>query len=575
MWQDLIIATITLLSGLANLVLAVYVYAKNPKSRLNKNFFYFGLAIFLWCLAKSVSLATQNLLWIRISYSIGAMVPLTGVFFAYALADRKTSRHVKMFVFSAFVLIFATTLFTPFTISNLLAYSNSSHKINFGPLFILWASYIISLTSLAIYIPINAIKKVSGQRKKQIIYFLTGEMTFAILVGIVSIILPFFGFTELTSLDTPSSIFLVGFTSYAIIKYHLMDISSLFFQAFIYSLVIVLIIAFLLSLMFISSFLFQHLLVWPIYIIVILVSIILFFIGRLFFTEKRDLEKAKINLTRMLEKSEENRIKAETERDKTSTIISSFADGLIILDEKDKIFSINPEAEKILGLNLTKDRDNLLRKPFQFLADFAKAKPIVSALIHGLSNIRRKEVKLAKDFIIELSVISLNLGRNNIGHLIVLRDVTREKFVEKMKSEFVSLAAHQLRTPLSVTKWSMSMLQKGDFGKLTKEQSEVVKNTFENNERLIFLVNDLLDVARIEEGRYLYKTEMADIAKIVSLAIDSYKDEIKEKKIKVSFEKPDNLPKIMVDAEKIRLVAQNFIDNAIKYSPAGGKVIVS
>ncbi len=287
--------------------------------------------------------------------------------------------------------------------------------------------------------------------------------------------------------------------------------------------------------------------------------------------KKNKLKKTEISLTSLFEKSEEKRIKAEIERDKSATVISSFNDGLIILDERDKIFLINPEAKKNLGL----ETDRLLKKSFQFLSDFQKAKPIASALNEGLENIYRKQIELEKDCIIELSVTPLNLNKNNIGHLIIIHDVSREKIVERMKTEFVSLAAHQLRTPLSAIKWSIDMLKKGDFGKLTKKQNVVVKSILENNERLISLVNGLLDVARIEENGYLYKTAMTDVREIIALAINSYKDEIKDKKIKIDFKKPDNFPKMMLDTERIRLVIQNFIDNAIKYSPKGGKIIIS
>jgi len=311
--------------------------------------------------------------------------------------------------------------------------------------------------------------------------------------------------------------------------------------------------------------------IWPLYLIASIIAIILFFIGRLFFIEKQDLEKGKINLTKMLEKSEENRIKAETEKDKATTVISSFTDGLIILDEKNKIFSINPEAEKMLEL----DRSEFIGKSFQFMTDSTKAKQMVSFLNADFKNINRKEAELVKNFIVELSVIPLDLNKNNIGHLIILHDVSREKMVEKMKTEFVSLAAHQLRTPLSIIKWSMSMLQKGDFGKLTKKQSNIIENTFQNNERLIYLVDDLLDVTRIEEGRYLYKVAPANIKEVALLAIESCKDEIQKRKIKIDFEDADRMPELTIDAEKIKLVIQNFIDNAVKYSPEGGKLIIS
>ena len=570
-WFSITIIAVTFLSGLANMALAVYVYRKNPRERINKNFFYFGFAIFLWCLTKFISMLYKNLFWLEINYSSGSILELAGIYFSYALIDKKINKWVGVLLYVICAGFIATTISTNLFIKNLISFSDLGFKVDYGPLFYVWAIYTFLIVSVIVYVPFSFIKKADERRKKQIAYFLTGEAILGFWILIISIILPFLGFTQFTALDTPATLFLVGFTSYSIIKYHLMDISSLLFQAFVYALVIIVIISLLLLLMFAGSFLFAHFMIWPLYIIAVAVAIVLFFIGRLFFIEKRDLEKAKINLTDLLAKSEENRKRAETERDKTTTIISSFTDGLIILDENNDIFSINPEAEKILGL----DKNKLLGKSFQTMAEYSKAEPIVSVIIPGIRNIHRREVEVNKKLIVEFSVISLTLNKSDIGHLLVIHDVTREKIVERMKTEFVSLAAHQLRTPLSIVKWSMSMLKKGDFGKLNKKQGEIVKNTFRNNERLISLVNDLLNITRIEEGRYLYEMAMTDIREIIKSVMENYKEEIKAKKIIIDFKKPEDFPLMMIDTEKIKLVVQNFIDNAINYSQPGGKVIIS
>ncbi|OGZ79514.1 MAG: hypothetical protein A2358_03575 [Candidatus Staskawiczbacteria bacterium RIFOXYB1_FULL_37_44] len=306
--------------------------------------------------------------------------------------------------------------------------------------------------------------------------------------------------------------------------------------------------------------------VYFIVIIILAAPALVFFVK-----EKIRLEKAKKNLAGLLKNSEEERAKAEAERDITKTVVSSFTDGLIILDEKDNIFSINPEAVRILKL----ENNRLLGKSFSSLADFPKTKPIMEILEKGIQIIYRKEVELAKDFIIEFSVLSLGTLGNSSGHLIVLHDISRGKMVEKMEIEFVSLAAHQLRTPLSIIKWSISMLKKGDFGKLTAKQNELVKNTFRNNERLITLVNDLLNVTRIAEGRYLYKLAPSDIREIIRVVLDIFKDQMESRKIKLDFTEPENFPQIMLDAEKIKIVVQNFIDNAIKYSADGSKIAIT
>jgi signal transduction histidine kinase len=154
----------------------------------------------------------------------------------------------------------------------------------------------------------------------------------------------------------------------------------------------------------------------------------------------------------------------------------------------------------------------------------------------------------------------------------ILHDVTREKAIERMKTEFVSISAHQLRTPLSAIKWTLKMFLDGDLGELTKEQREFLEKTYKSNERMINLINDLLNVTRIEEGRYLYRPVLADIVPICQSVIDSYREEIEKKNLKFEFKKPKELPKVRVDIEKISLAIQNLLENAIRYNREGGEI---
>ncbi|MBI1984943.1 MAG: HAMP domain-containing histidine kinase [Candidatus Wildermuthbacteria bacterium] len=151
----------------------------------------------------------------------------------------------------------------------------------------------------------------------------------------------------------------------------------------------------------------------------------------------------------------------------------------------------------------------------------------------------------------------------------------REEEVEKLKTEFVSLAAHQLRTPLSQVKWTIQLLGDQDLGKLTKEQQEIIKKMGVSNEKMIQLVNDLLNVARIEEGRYLFQPSDVQLEEVVSEVVQSYKEVAERKKIQLVSElPPERLKKITADKEKIQLAVQNLIDNALRYTKEKGVVSV-
>ncbi|MFA5355444.1 MAG: sensor histidine kinase [Candidatus Paceibacterota bacterium] len=151
----------------------------------------------------------------------------------------------------------------------------------------------------------------------------------------------------------------------------------------------------------------------------------------------------------------------------------------------------------------------------------------------------------------------------------------REAAVSKMKSEFISIVAHQLRTPLSGLKWTFDMVADGSLGRFTKKQKEHFENCEKANEKMIDTINDLLDLTRIEEGRFLYKYSDAKIADLVEEAVGSLKMDLERKDLSIVFQKPDNIPTLTIDSEKIVIAIRNMLENAIKYSRRGGKINVS
>jgi len=285
-----------------------------------------------------------------------------------------------------------------------------------------------------------------------------------------------------------------------------------------------------------------------------------------------ELREAQIALLNILEDTEEARKKAEEERNKTLAIITNFTDGLIIFDTEEKVSLINPQVEDFFGVKA----NDIVGKSIAELNDIPVFKPMVELLGEEIKNVFRKEFQSKENLTLEVSTIPILRGEESLGVLVILHDITREKMIEQMKTEFVSLAAHQLRTPLSAIKWTLRMLLDGDLGGITDEQRNFIEKTYKSNERMIDLINDLLDVTRIEEGRYLYKPVRTQMETIVKFVVDSYQDEASKRQLKIEFKAPKKkLPSVLIDVEKIRLSVQNLIDNAIRYSKPGGKVTVS
>jgi len=277
-------------------------------------------------------------------------------------------------------------------------------------------------------------------------------------------------------------------------------------------------------------------------------------------------------LLNILEDIEEARGKAEEEKNKTLAVITNFTDGLLVFEEGNNLSLVNPQAEIFLKI---KAKDLVGRNILE-LFQIPTLSPLVNLLGKEIKEVYRKELKIEEGLILEISTIPMVSGEKKMGNLVILHDITREKMVERMKTEFVSISAHQLRTPLSAIKWTLRMLLDGDLGKLKKEQREFLEKTYKSNERMIDLINDLLNVTRIEEGRFLYKPVLTDIETVVQFVVNSYKEVIKRKKLKFEFKKPEKkLPKVMLDVEKMRVAIQNLLDNAIRYTSPGKRVTIS
>lgn len=284
----------------------------------------------------------------------------------------------------------------------------------------------------------------------------------------------------------------------------------------------------------------------------------------------KELEDSKKSLISMLENVKEAQANAEEEKNKTLAIITNFTDGLLVFDKEGKLSLINSQAEIFLGV---KSKD-VIEKSISELKNISSFNSIMKIFKKDMKSVSKQELSLGTGLILEGSTIPIIRKNQNIGNLVVLHNITREKAIETMKSGFVSLTAHQLRTPLSAIKWTLKLFLKGDFGKITKDQRSFTKRMLQSTEKMILLIGDLLNITKIEEGRYIFDMVPADMEKIVLSAMSLYKSGIKKKKLKFEFKKPKKLPKIKMDVEKMKLAIQNLFDNAIKYTHPKGSLQV-
>jgi len=166
-------------------------------------------------------------------------------------------------------------------------------------------------------------------------------------------------------------------------------------------------------------------------------------------------------------------------------------------------------------------------------------------------------------------------GQETIGRILVLRDVTRERELDKMKTDFISVVSHELRTPLTSIKGYTDLLLSGATGELSELQSEFLSIIQSSTTRLSNLINDILDISRIESGTIQIKHEPIDYRAIVSDTLRLMKAAADEKQISMDAGLPETIPPVRGDSDKVTQVLANLVSNAIKYTPEGGWVKVS
>lgn len=153
--------------------------------------------------------------------------------------------------------------------------------------------------------------------------------------------------------------------------------------------------------------------------------------------------------------------------------------------------------------------------------------------------------------------------------------ITHLKEVDRVKSEFISLASHQLRTPLTGIRWAHHALLEGQAGEVSNEQRRILERSLDRTQAMMGLVGELLDVARIEDQKYRLLKEHVDAGQLVRGVVDQFSEAADRRKISFEVSVESHLPKITIDKTKLSIAMGNLIDNAIKYTPAGGKVTIS
>lgn len=300
--------------------------------------------------------------------------------------------------------------------------------------------------------------------------------------------------------------------------------------------------------------------------------------------KSQDLENQKSAILNILEdveaeKDHSNMLAKDLEKFKLA--VENASDHVMITDIDGIVLYMNRGAEEITGYSSkealgkksgTKDLwGGIMSK--EYYEKMWRTIKVDKKVFKGDINNKRKNGEL---YTASISISPILNAKNEVEFFVVIeRDVTKEKQIDRAKTEFVSLASHQLRTPLSAINWYSEMLLDGDAGKLTKDQKQYVSEIYAGNQRMVDLVNALLNVSRIELGTVAVDPIDLDLIKEAKSVVGELMPQIKTRKQTIVEKYDKKLPTIKADQKLIRIVFQNLLSNAVKYTPEGGKIGLS
>jgi PAS domain S-box-containing protein len=270
----------------------------------------------------------------------------------------------------------------------------------------------------------------------------------------------------------------------------------------------------------------------------------------------------------------------QEESTKSQSILTSIADGVVVNSAEGKTIMVNPAAERILEMA----SEQLIGQDFQTLFSVfdTKGREEVVAAMEVLLSASASEVHKAFQMTLEIDsrVIHAHLApvqtqRDDfLGVVTVLRDITKEVEADRAKSEFVSNVSHELRTPMTAIKGYTDLLHAGAVGSINDDQERFLGIIRNNADRLTALINDLLDISRMETGRVRFEPRPLQIGDVIADVVNALAVPAEAKQQTLTYKVVAGLPDVIGDRDRLNQVVTNLVGNAIYYTPDGGKIQV-
>ena len=621
----------------ALVLLGLVVFIKNSQVPLHRTFFIFTLTTSIWILANyfsndhSISMGRLMVANEGV-FLFAALSVISLLLFTAQLTGRHFGRAAKVSV--GLLVVCALTAVTPWLATGLVSEKNI-YAVDFGPLTPVYALSLLGAIGGTIYMLIKSLRGAKGINRIRIVVFFRSLLAVILIVLTTNFILPtIVGEFQLTQIGMLALLVLAGALYYTTAKHKLFDIRLIIIRSLGYVTSIVLLSAVYAVLMFgLITVVFQLSIPFRVQIVM---SLVVAVASLGFQPLKRTFDRVSNGLfyrdaydIRML-LDRLNAIFISTVNigellGKTSQVIVEMMKltycQMLIVDKRglyktygDTRHTLDPSTVKAIRRAATHTQEEVLVTDY-LADDISTLKEEFLALdialvAHITQNARSKkegvgyiilgpkqsgngytsqDVAVMQTLVKELVIGVQNalqfqqIQNFNLTLQQKVDDATRQlrhanqrlKALDETKDDFISMASHQLRTPLTSVKGYLSMVLDGDAGKLSRTQHDMLHQAFISSQHMVYLISDLLNVSRLKTGKFVIESSPVNLADVVTEEIDQLKETAAARQVKLDFKRPPKFPEFMLDDTKIRQVIMNFMDNAVYYTRAGGTVTIS
>jgi len=613
--------------------LSFWVLLSDKKSKANKLLFVEINFLIFSMLADYLSGFFNDLTsayFVRLSYMFLILALVMFYFFVqhfpFESTISKRHRLFNMFLIFLMTIFSIVIVFTPLIVASTSDWSNQVTSGSFA-----WAYYslILILILVSFYNMMNKYRHSSKSDREKIRFMLIGIAIYAGLQVIFNLILPILGTQRFYYLGDYSIIIFVAFTTYAIVRHHLFDVRLAIVRSVTYSLVLVTLAGAYTVIAFLLSAIFNRNMSSPEQILSgVVISLILAFAfqplkrffdritNRVFYKDNYNTDDFFAKLNKTLSTTTDLRgllervayeigttLKAEQAfffifTNPEGHYITAGTEGHRLLPKHDAIlFEQKCQGNgHVFMASMFEDNDPVRRMMvshrIELVLPLIQDDEVIGYLClgdHKTSGYTNRDIKALNTISDELVIAVQNaLAVHEIRELNAslqqkIANATKElrssnavlRRLDEIKDEFISMASHQLRTPLTSVKGYISMVIEGDAGKISPSQKQLLDQAFMSSENMVHLINDFLNVSRLQSGKFVIDKTDVDLSVLVEEEMNGLRPNATARGMKLVYKKPTKFPIVQIDEGKFRQVVMNFADNAIYYSHENSSIIVS